>query len=142
MNSQVWFDGFSYLLYLESADGLICLVCVLFPMSPDRGSRAKILNIAISQLEEDKKKFEKSFSRRIRQSFYGQIEKFSVLSKTQQQIDQFIKQSSAMVVNQNRQYIYSMRSSIVGGKKSLREAIITMGIYMVKLIENEIVSKN
>ena len=111
-------------------------------MSPDRGSRAKILNIAISQLEEDKKKFEKSFSRRIRQSFYGQIEKFSVLSKTQQQIDQFIKQSSAMVVNQNRQYIYSMRSSIVGGKKSLREAIITMGIYMVKLIENEIVSKN
>lgn len=142
MNSQVWFDGFSYLLYLESADGLIYLVCVLFPMSPDRGSRAKILNIAISQLEEDKKKFEKSFSRRIRQSFYGQIEKFSVLSKTQQQIDQFIKQSSAMVVNQNRQYIYSMRSSIVGGKKSLREAIITMGIYMVKLIENEIVSKN
>lgn len=38
----------------------------------------------MSQLEKEKTKVEKSFSARIHQKIYEEMEKFSVLSKTQQ----------------------------------------------------------
>ena len=61
----------------KSADGLLCVACVLFAMSAHQRSRGKNLyNTTISQLDECKGKFKILFSPCITQRFHGLISPF------------------------------------------------------------------
>ena len=41
--SRGWFDSYDFISYSKQHDGLCCLYCILFPVTPTSGSRAKAL---------------------------------------------------------------------------------------------------